>query len=62
MTEGERIVALNSSNNNTIKAMQLNCLFIEASQAGPAHQVTKVAYASTLSRNALIAMDRVRPR
>ena len=66
MTEGERIAALNSSNDNMIKAMQLrengDRLFMEASQAGPAHQAAEAVYASTLSRNALIKMDRARPR
>ena len=66
MTEGERMAALNSSNENMIKAMQLrengDRLFMEASQAGPAHQAAEVVYASTLSRNALIKMDRNRPR
>jgi hypothetical protein len=66
MTEGERMAALNSSNDNMIKAMQLreqgDRLFMEASQAGPAHQAAEAVYASTLSRNALIKMDRNRPR
>ncbi|WP_426491456.1 hypothetical protein [Hymenobacter sp. 102] len=66
MTEGERIAALNSSNDNLIKAMQLreqgDRLFMEASQSGPAHQAAEAVYASTLSRNALIKMDRARPR
>ena len=66
MTEGERIAALRSSNDNMIKAMQLreqgDRLFTEASQTGPAHQAAEAAYVSTLKRNALIKLDRARPR
>ncbi len=66
MTEGERMAEFNSSNDNMIKAMQLreqgDRLSMESSQAGPTHQAAEAVYASTLSQNAFIKMDRNRPR
>jgi len=66
MTEGERMAALNFSNDNTIKVMQLrergNRLFMESSQAVSTHQAAEAVYASTLSRNVFIKTDRNRPR
>ncbi|MCC3154744.1 hypothetical protein Q3A66_15840 [Hymenobacter sp. BT770] len=66
MTEGERIVALNTSNDNMIKAMQLrqeaDRLLAEASQPGPSRQAAEMVYSDILVQNALIKADRARPR
>ena len=55
MTEGERMAALNSSNDNMIKAMQLrqeaDRLLMEASQPGPSRQAAEAVYARRLVRN-----------
>lgn len=66
MTEGERMVALNTSNDNMIKAMQLrqeaDRLLAEASQPGPSRQAAEMVYSDILVQNALIKADRARPR
>ena len=66
MTEGERMAALNSSNDNMIKAMQLrqeaDRLLAEASQPGPSRQAAEMVYSDILVQNALIKADRARPR
>ena len=66
MTEGERMVALNTSNDNMIKAMQLrqeaDRLLAEAAQPGPSRQAAEMVYADILVQNALIKADRARPR
>ncbi|GAB3879418.1 hypothetical protein GCM10028824_42850 [Hymenobacter segetis] len=66
MTEGERMVALNTSNDNMIKAMQLrqeaDRLLAEASQPGPSRQAAEMVYSDILVQNALIKADRSRPR
>lgn len=66
MTEGERMVALNTSNDNMIKAMQLrqeaDWLLAEASQPGPSRQAAEMVYSDILVQNALIKADRARPR
>jgi predicted transcriptional regulator len=66
MTEGERMVALNTSNDNMIKAMQLrqeaDRLLAEAAQPGPARQAAEMVYSDILVQNALIKADRARPR
>jgi len=65
MTEGERMVALNTSNDNMIKAMQLrqeaDRLLAEASQPGPSRQAAEMVYSDILVQNALIKADRARP-
>lgn len=66
MTEGERMVALNTSNDNMIKAMQLrqeaDRLLAEAAQPGPSRQAAEMVYSDILVQNALIKADRARPR
>lgn len=66
MTEGERMVALNTSNDNMIKAMQLrqeaDRLLAEAAQPGPSRQAAEMVYSDILVQNALINADRARPR
>ncbi|GAB3840642.1 hypothetical protein [Hymenobacter jeollabukensis] len=66
MTEGERMVALNTSNENMIKAMQLrqeaDRLLAEAAQPGPSRQAAEMVYSDILVQNALIKADRSRPR
>ncbi|SMB79257.1 hypothetical protein SAMN00120144_3096 [Hymenobacter roseosalivarius DSM 11622] len=66
MTEGERMAALNSSNDNLIKAMQLrqeaDRLLAEAAQPGPSRQAAELVYADVLVQQSLIKMDRSRPR
>jgi hypothetical protein len=66
MTEGERMVALNTSNDNMIKAMQLrqeaDRLLAEASQPGPSRQAAEMVYSDILVQNALIKADQARPR
>ncbi|MCR5890709.1 hypothetical protein LRS06_24105 [Hymenobacter sp. J193] len=66
MTEGERMAALNSSNDNMIKAMQLrqeaDRLLAESSQPGPSRQAAELVYADVLVQQSLIKMDRARPR
>lgn len=66
MTEGERMSAINTSNDNMIKAMQLrqeaDRLVLEASQPGPARQAAESVYSDIMVQNALIKMDRARPR
>ena len=66
MTEGERMVALNTSNDNMIKAMQLrqeaDRLLAEAAQPGPSRRAAEMVYADILVQNALIKADRARPR
>lgn len=66
MTEGERMVALNTSNDNMIKAIQLrqeaDRLLAEAAQPGPSRQAAEMVYSDILVQNALIKADRARPR
>lgn len=66
MTEGERMMALNTSNDNMIKAMQLrqeaDRLLAEAAQPGPSRQAAEMVYSDILVQNALIKADRARPR
>lgn len=66
MTEGERMVALNTSNDNMIKAMQLRLeadrLLSETSQATPSQAAAEAVYSDVLVQQSLIKMDRARPR
>ena len=66
MTEGERMNAINTSNDNMIKAMQLrqeaDRLLIEASQPGPSRQAAESVYSDIMVQNSLIKMDRARPK
>jgi len=66
MTEGERMAALNTSNDNLIKAMQLRLeadrLLSEASQSSPSQQAAEAVYSDVLVQQSLIKMDRARPR
>ncbi|MFD1470251.1 hypothetical protein ACFQ48_18635 [Hymenobacter caeli] len=64
MTEGERMTALNSSNDNMIKAMQLrqegDRLMAESQQKGPARAAAETVYSDVLVQNSLIQLDRQR--
>jgi hypothetical protein len=66
MTEGERMVALNTSNDNMIKAMQLRLeadrLLSETSQSTPSQRAAEAVYSDVLVQQSLIKMDRARPR
>ena len=66
MTEGERMVALNTSNDNMIKAMQLRLeadrLLSETSQSSPSQRAAEAVYSDVLVQQSLIRMDRARPR
>lgn len=65
MTEGERMAALNTTNDNLIKAMQLRIeadrLISEASRPGPSHQAAQSVYADLLLKQSLLRLDRARP-
>lgn len=60
------MAALNTSNENLIKAMQLRLeadrLLSEASQASPSQQAAEAVYAEVLVQQSLLKMDRARPR
>lgn len=64
MTEGERMAALNNSNDNMIKAMQLrqegDRLMAESQQKGPARAAAETVYSDVLVQNSLIQLDRQR--
>ncbi|MBJ6146321.1 hypothetical protein [Hymenobacter sp. BT559] len=66
MTEGERMIALNTSNDNMIKAMQLRLeadrLLSETSQSTPSQSAAEAVYSDVLVQQSLIKMDRARPR
>jgi hypothetical protein len=66
MTEGERMVALNTSNDNMIKAMQLRLeadrLLSETSQSTPSQRAAEAVYSDVLVQQSLIKMDRARAR
>lgn len=66
MTEGERMVALNTSNDNMIKAMQLRLeadrLLSETSQSSPSQRAAEAVYSDVLVQQSLIKMDRARAR
>jgi hypothetical protein len=66
MTEGERMAALNTANQNLIQAMQLrqeaDKLLAEASQPGRSRQAAEIVYSDVLVQQSLIKMDRNRRR
>jgi hypothetical protein len=61
MTEGERMAALNTSNDNMVKAMQLRLeadrLIGETSQPSPMQGAAENAYADVMLQQELIKMD-----
>lgn len=64
MTDGERMAALNTSNDNMIKAMNLRLeadkLLGETTQNGPMQAAAEGAYADLFLQNELIKMDHQR--
>lgn len=64
MTEGERMAAMNTSNEKMIRAMQLRLdadrLIGETSQASPVQAATEATYADVLLQSELLKYDRQR--